>query len=373
MELPVQLNGMAWLAVIPVLGVLVFVHELGHFLAARLVKVKVEEFGFGYPPRILTLFERNGVKYTLNWLPLGGFVRMVGEEGNFDAEGSLFTKQPWQRAIVLLAGPLMNFLVAPLIFALAFNLGMPQFEGPVRIEQVATGSPAERAGLQPGDIILQVGDVHPRTLVDVSRTTDAYRGREMPVLVRRGDETIAITVVPRLVEEVPPGQGATGITIGFVPDEVTQTTVRLPWGEALVTGVRHTIFVVGLMVAGLADLIRGLIMPAVSLPPGGIAGPVGIARLTGEVVRHGLNQLLEFTAFLSINLGLINLLPLPALDGGRLVFVILEAIRRGKRIAPEREALVHLAGMMALIALMLIISYFDLTAWLRGEAVLPGM
>jgi regulator of sigma E protease len=360
-------NQLAWLAVIPVLGLLVFWHELGHFAAALWMKVKVEEFGFGYPPRAFTMFVWRGVKFTFNWLPLGGFVRMVGEEGNFDAEGSLTSKRPYQRAIVLLAGPLMNLILAPILYTIVFMSGTPYPLGPVEVTVVAPGSPAAEAGLQVGDQFVDLAGTKPTTTADVSAVTRQYQGRAMAVTVQRGEEVVTVTLVPRMPGDIPEGQGPTGIAIqrSFV------TADNL--AQAFVMGVRHTGEVLTAMVTGLIELVQSIFIPGSGPgPAGGIAGPVGIARITGELARQGLIPLIELTAFLSLNFFIINLLPLPALDGGRLMFVGLEAVRRGKRIAPEREALVHLAGMVALLALMLVVSYMDLASWWRGTPIFPG-
>lgn len=366
-DLSLLSNKLAWLAVIPVLGILVFWHELGHFLAALWMKVKVEEFGFGYPPRMATLFERKGIKFTLNWLPLGGFVRMAGEESGFDAEGSLPSKRPYQRAIVLLAGPLMNLILAPILYAIVFSAGVAYPLGKVEISAIAPGSPAALAGLQTGDQFVLVGDKRPTTTDDVRETILQYRGRAMPITVMRGEQTLSLSITPRTPAATPAGEGAAGI--GIQRALVTASS----FGQALTMGVQRTGEVVILMTTGLGQLVRNVIAPAPDAAPmGGVAGPVGIARITGELARQGLLPLIELTAFLSLNFFIINLLPLPALDGGRLVFVILEAIRRGKRIPPEREAIVHLIGMAGLLALMLVISYFDLAAWWSGAPLFPA-
>lgn len=361
------LSGWGWLAVIPVLGVLVFVHELGHFLAARWMKVEIEEFGFGYPPRIATLFERKGVKYTINLLPLGGFVRMVGEEGDFDKEGSLYQKQPWQRAIVLVAGPAMNLVLTAVVLALVLWLGAPQYHGPVTIREVAPASPAAQASLQAGDIIRAIGGKRINSLETVSRVTSEHLGQQTEVVIERDGDTLTRTILLRSPENRPPDQGAMGIVIEL-GDIESVTYVRLSWPAALVQGLLRTgqLFVV--MLDGLSDLVLGLLTGA-GAPS--VAGPVGIAQLSGEVARQGIRPLLNFMGFLSVNLALLNLLPLPALDGGRLVFVVVEWIR-GKRIPPEREAVVHFIGMMLLIGLMVVVSYFDLARWLSGQSPFGG-
>lgn len=361
-------SGLEWLAVFPMLSVLIFVHELGHFLAALWMRVGVEEFGFGYPPRMFTLFERRGVKYSINWIPFGGFVKMVGEEGDFEAEGSLVSKKPWQRAIVLFAGPFMSLLLAVIVFSLIFFIiGTPTFTGYVQVEQVALDSPSSRAGIQAGDIMLSVAGTEIHTTTDVSETTDRYLGQEVELILRRDGERLSVTLTPRRPEDTPPRQGAMGVVIS---NEIIY--LRASMWQAIVQGASQTVEVTILIVNSLSMIMRALLIPAESLPEGGVAGPIGIARITGELVKQGWLPVLNLTAFLSLNFFLLNLLPLPALDGGRLVFVFLEWIRGGKRVSPEREAMVHLVGMALLVALMFVVSYFDLVHWIRGDALIPG-
>ncbi|MFQ5857169.1 MAG: RIP metalloprotease RseP, partial [Anaerolineae bacterium] len=366
--MPSFLSGWGWLAVIPVLGLLVFVHELGHFLAARWMKVQVEEFGFGYPPRLATLFERDGVKYTINLLPLGGFVRMVGEEGDFDTEGSLYQKQPWQRAIVLAAGPAMNLVLAAAVLALVLWLGAPKPHGSVVVLEVAPDSPAAQAGLQAGDMIRAIGGEVTDSTEAVVEATSKYLGQPTEVVIERNGDTFTRTVLFRRPQDRPRDQGAMGVVIELQSVEsITYERVSIP--VALTQGLLRTAQLFLLMLIGLGDLVLRLLSG--TQVPGGVAGPIGIAQLSGEAAQQGIRTLLNFTGFLSVNLALLNLLPLPALDGGRLVFVIVEWIR-GKRIPPEREAVVHFIGMVVLIGLMAVVSYFDLARWLSGQPLLGG-
>ena len=357
------------LAVIPVLGFLIFVHELGHFLAARWMGIRVLEFGFGYPPRMFKMFDRNGVEYTFNWLPLGGFVRMAGEEGDFGAEGSMATAAPWRRIIVLAAGPFMNLLTAVVVFAIVLTAGVPT--NPVRLAAVSPGGPAALAGLQAGDVISSVDGKELLGIQAISQAIRSSAGQEVTVSIKRGEETITVTFVPRLPAQVPEGQGAAGIQIEEFESPEGPQIVRANPISAFIGGINRTVELIVLIVGGLATLIQGLISPKVDLPEGGVGGVVAIGRIAAQVAQQGWRQLLTLTAFLSVNLAILNLLPIPALDGGRILFALVEAVRR-KRIPPEKEALVHLAGFAVLIAFMLIITFVDVSNWLAGRPALPG-
>ncbi len=364
------------LAVIPVLGFLIFVHELGHFLAARWMGVRVLEFGFGYPPRALKLFERNGVIYSLNWLPFGGFVRMAGEDGDDDRPDSLPNVAPWRRMIVMAAGPAMNFLTAIVLYAMLMMVGVPQYIGdpaqaPVEIVAVAPDSPAAGAGIEAGDIIVSL-DGTPITGVEaVSAYIKEHAGQEIMVSLQRGEEVIETRLRARLPEEIPEGQGATGIQITtYIAPGQTQI-VRYGPGPALVKGWQQTVRMLGLMLDGLGQLVRSAVRPDVPAPEGGVGGLVAIGRVTAQVARQGWQDLLSLMAFLSINLGLLNLLPIPALDGGRIVFALVEAVRR-KRIPPEKEAWVHMTGFALLLLFMAVVTFMDITNWIAGKPPLPG-
>jgi len=371
-----HLSTLALFAVVPVLGFLIFIHELGHFLAARWMGVRVLEFGFGYPPRMVKLFERDGVEYTLNWLPFGGFVRMAGEDGDDDDPHALPNVAPWRRIIVMVAGPFMNLVTAVVIFAGLMMAGVPTYIGDpdkalVQIAAVAPDSPAEQAGLQAGDVILAI-DGQPITGIEnVVAAIKSNAGREISLTIRRGEEEITTSLRPRLPEEIPPGQGATGVQIQPYIGEGDIQLVRYGPLQALVGGVQQTWNTIVLMLAGLAQMIRGLISPDVPAPEGGVGGLVAIGRITAEVARQGWRDLLNLTAFLSINLAILNLLPIPALDGGRIVFALAEMISR-RRIPPEKEALIHMAGFVVLIGLMLIITFMDISNWIAGKPPIPG-
>ena len=367
-----------YLSVVPALGFLIFVHELGHFLTALRMGIKVEEFGFGYPPRMLTLFRYRGVPVTINWLPLGGFVRMAGEEGNFDAEGSLSHAPPWKKIPVMAAGSIMNLLTAIVLFSIIAMVGQPDPIGPVTVTGVVPNSPAE-SRLQPRDVILKVAGEPVDSPATLRRLIEAQQGREVVLDVQSVNQDGAtelkrVQIRPRTPEERGPNDGALGISIG-VPAEKSQGTRYVgsvnPL-QAVVDGTAKTFSFLFQMLAGLGLLLASL-FGLVSGPEGGVAGPVGITRLTGEIAqRGGLIPLLDWTALLSVNLALINLLPIPALDGSRIVFALVEWARGGKKVPPEREAMVHAVGMMVLLGLMLVITFSDVRNWLGGADAFGG-
>jgi len=348
-----------WLAIIPVLSVLVFVHEFGHFIAALWAGVKIEEAGLGYPPRLFAVRWRD-IDWSINLIPIGGFVRMLGEEDP-TAKGSLASKPPWKRIVVLLAGITMNLVLAVTLYTAVYAIGEPVPVGPVEITQVAPGSPAAAASLQVGDIVLRLDDHEVLNTMDLVSYTNAHLGQPVAMLVRRGEETLTFTITPRL--NPPAGQGAMGI--GIQMTAITETrTVSHPIWQTVGLGVQHTLDVLQFMIDGLRAMLVGQLEPAV-------AGPIGIAQVTGEVAqRSGLLGLIDLTALLSLNLALINVLPIPGLDGGRVIFVLLEALRRGKRINPEKEALVHFAGLALLVAFIAFVSIFDVLRVIRGESLL---
>jgi regulator of sigma E protease len=367
-----------YLSVIPALGFLIFVHELGHFLTAIRMGIKVEEFGFGYPPRMLTLFRYRGIPVTLNWLPLGGFVRMAGEEGNYDSEGSLAQAPPWRKIPVMAAGSIMNLLTAILLFSIIAMVGQRDEVGPVTVVEVLPTSPAARV-LQPGDVILKMDGEPVDSPATLRRLTSERLGREITLDVQSTNANNAtelknVSIRPRLPEERAANEGALGISIEVPVDKVEAVRYvnRVNPVQAIINGTVQTFTFLYMMIVGLGTLL-GSLFGLVPSPQGGMAGPIGIARMTGEIgQRGGLVPLLDWTALLSVNLALINLLPLPALDGSRIVFALIEWIRGGKKVPPEREAMVHAVGMMLLLGLMLVISFADVRNWIIGRNAFGG-
>ncbi|MEA3408185.1 MAG: RIP metalloprotease RseP [Chloroflexota bacterium] len=331
-----------------VFSLLIFVHEFGHFITAKLAGVRVEEFGFGYPPRLLSLGTWQGTRITLNALPVGGFVRM--NEDDPTVEGSLARKSRPVRALVLAAGSLMNLLLAIALYSLTFMLGaLTPVEAPgAGIYYVAPESPAEAAGLQPGDTIVKINGEEVQGVDEAANIISQNAGESITLVVRRDGRMLSpIAATPR--KNPPPNEGALGVAL-----DLPLVRKRYPVWQAVPKGF----FAIYNTIRSVFYTIRAAILGNLPIPFQ-VTGPIGIYQETAKVAKTGVDRLIEFTGFLSLNLFLVNLLPLPALDGGRLLFVMLERVRGGKKVPPEKEALVHAIGMAVLLAFMAVITYFD--------------
>ncbi len=348
---------------IVVMGVIVFVHELGHLVAAKRNGIIVEEFGLGYPPRLIKLFERDGTVYSINAIPFGGFARMRGEDDPTQP-GSFAAASRWGRAVTLLAGPVMNILLAIVLFAgLALSQGVIDTSRPSTIvREVAPDSAAAAAGILAGDRFIAADGAPINSNTDLTNYTESRAGQPVAYTIVRGEssgnagETLVITITPRASEE---GQGKLGV---YLTPPVRSVKI---W-EAAGLGFSQTWNIIYSTLTLPANLIR----EGKPLSDAGFVGPVGIAVLTGSVVREANSQgsvaiLIQFIAILSTALGMTNLFPLPALDGGRLMFVVLEAIRR-RRIEPAHEGLVHLIGFGLLLALVALLSVREIAALING-------
>lgn len=332
-----------------IIVVLVVAHELGHFLTAKMRGVEVMEFGIGFPPRIFGV-KRGGTIYSINALPLGGFVKLAGEEDP-EVAGSLAGKGYGTRILVLSSGALINLLLPFVFFSVAFMLPHTMVTAPVVVESVAAGSPAQADGFKAGDTILTINGTKVNNIQDVQRITQLNLGNEMNVEVKQTDGALqTISIVPRW--SPPQGQGAMGIVAGYSGNPVVTSQTEPVW-RAVPLAVQEVWQTLTLFKNAIVGWVAGAAAPQVT-------GPVGIAQLSGQVARAGFSPLLELAAFISINLGIINILPLPALDGGRIAFVFLEMIRRGKRVSARTEGLVHLAGFLLLIVLMVVVTYGDI-------------
>ncbi len=400
------MNNWYLLAAIPVFGLLVLVHEFGHFITAKWAGIRVEEFGVGFPPRIVGLRKRDGkgweviwfggirseedsfdslkqtpfsgtsggvstpgapvsnhTIYSLNLIPIGGFVRMPGENGDINDENghydpqSFAAKSAGKRLIVLVAGVTMNVLLAMVLFTFAFGFGEPKLLP--QIGKVVPGSPAEIAGIRPGDTIVSANNQPVKFFSDLQAVVNAEIQADknhhatVPVImqVRRSGSTELISTTVNVRVHPPAGQGPMGI-------EASSKVVfdSIPLWQAPIRGVQYTFQTTADFLHAIGQMITGSL-------PFQLAGPVGIVRITGEVAQsvpsEGWWPLLSLTAVLSLNLAIINILPFPALDGGRVVLVLIEVLRGGKRLKPEVEGFINFAGMLMLLTLMVVITFFD--------------
>ncbi|MDO8523568.1 MAG: RIP metalloprotease RseP [bacterium] len=340
-------------------------HEAGHFFSALFFGIKVEEFGFGIPPRMFGVRSKKGILYSFNWLPLGGFVKIMGEDGGDSSDPSHFANKPaWVQAAVLASGILMNLLLAYMIFVAV--VGMGTFESledkdialypdaKVMIVEISPNSPAGAAKLEAGDTISNMvsdaDSVTPKTIDETQKFIGAHKGNEILMVIGRGKSEFKVTIVPRA--NPPEGEGALGVALSMVHIKKT------PFYLAPIEGGQ-------IMWNAATATLQGFWMLIKSLWNGGagvqVSGPVGIYNLTGQATSMGLSVLLTFIALLSINLAIINVLPIPGLDGGRLLFVVIEAIR-GKKISANVSSTVHGLGLALLIALMLLITFKDIKA-----------
>jgi regulator of sigma E protease len=352
------------------LGVLVLVHELGHFLTAVWLGIKVEEFGLGYPPRARVLFVRNGVSYTLNWLPIGGFVRFGSEGESIYGVGSLAAAAPWRKILVLVAGPLMNLVLACAIFiGLYLVQGVPTAFDGAKISTVYADTPAARAGFQNGDMLVELaGQPIKTTLSILPQIGKENTGKTIPAVVERAGQRVTLTVTPGAWRDEQQGEHI-GFGFAYGPNVRNVQTGLL---NAITSGVSYTFQVLGAFLDGLRTLLLSLFGMA-KAPEGGVTGVVGMARGTGEIIQSdGLVGFLRWSALISLNLFLINLLPIPALDGSHIVFSLIEIARRGKKVPPDKEAMVHAFGFVVLMGLMVLITISDVANWLRGGSVLGG-
>jgi regulator of sigma E protease len=427
------MNNWYLLAAIPVFGICVFIHELGHFLTAKWAGIRVEEFGLGLPPRIVgfrkrasgrgweviwfngprhaedaygegdeqlaalndvvedvgtaavsmtkvvlgvrshgtpdptsTRAERHRTIYSLNFLPIGGFVRMPGENGDMNDEdgrydaGSFAAKSAGKRIIVLVAGVTMNVILAMVLFMFAYGVGQPVT--PAQIGTIEAHSPAQQAGLQSGDTIISLNGQPVQTFDDVVNTTNAivaaHSGAQtvkiVVVYTRPGVHGTFTTTVNARVNP-PAGQGKMGFS-----STTNVKLVKYPFWQAPVRGVGETFSVTGQFISTIFQMISGAIKPQIS-------GPVGITQVAGQAAQLvptlGWWPILSLTAILNINLAIVNILPFPALDGGRVFLILIELLRGGKRLKPEVEGMINLAGMAILLTLMVIITVSDVLHW----------
>ena len=347
------------LVFLAVLSVLILVHEVGHFLAAKRAGVLVEEFGFGLPPKIWGKKIGETV-YSLNLLPFGGFVRLhgeMGEEGVIEPKRAFINKSKKTRTAIILAGVFMNFALAILAFATIYSFsGIPRQTGEVKVVEVVSDSPAQTAKVLAGDIVRKVGEQKITSVEQFIGIVEENRGKRITLEVERmrGEkkEVERISLTPR--QNPPEGEGPLGVIISsteiYYPPLWQRPFVGIYYGfkEALFWGVT--------VVAGLVKILKDLFL---GQAPKDLAGPVGIFAVTSQVAQLGTLAIFNFVGILSVNLAILNAIPFPALDGGRLLFIGLESVL-GRRVLPKIEAAIHTAGMIILIFLLLAITAHDI-------------
>ncbi len=372
---------------IVVLGLLVFVHELGHFMVARRSGVKVEEFGFGFPPRAIGVFrdpasrrwrlvgrrtkESPATIYSFNWIPLGGFVRIKGEQGELaSAADSFAAKGVGTRIAIISAGVSMNVVLAALLLSVGAAIGLPQViedglppgarvrDPQVQIVNVLEGLPAAASGLQVGDAIRSVDGTAVADIESLQAYLTAHVGQPVELMLQRGSAAPypkSVTPTPREDSD----QAWIGVQL------VHAGVVSYPWYLAPVQGVRLAGEWTVQIVQAFGELFKNLVVrQQVTID---LSGPVGIATLTGTVTRLGFIYVLQFTALLSLNLAVINFLPFPALDGGRVVFLLLEKFR-GRAVSARLETAVHNIGFVVLLVLIALVTLRDLGKLFGGPS-----
>ena len=371
-----------------VLSALVLIHELGHFLAARFFGVKAEEFGVGFPPRAIGFVKDKGrwkrvagndtkeyanTIWSINWLPLGGFVRMKGEEGVAMDNDSFNSKPKYARAIILAGGVAMNWLLACLILTAGLIAGirgdltgLPSHaqvaDRAVEFVNVLPGSAAAEANIRLGDQLVRI-DGREITNVEQAQTVIKEQVEQhdtLQVEVRRGGEMVSAAVIPKPIESL--GRKGMGVAMADTG------TISFPWYRAIPEGAALTARYTGMIFTGFFDLIKNIVVG--KSVGSDVSGPVGIAVMTGKIAAQGVWPLLQFAALLSLNLAVINFLPIPALDGGRFLFLIIEAIRRQKA-SLKLEAAIHRVGFFFLMGLVLFVTARDLRQY--GSVIWNGI
>ena len=360
-----------------ILGVIVFVHELGHFMMAKLYNVKVEEFALGFPPRIFS-FKKGETEYSLNSVPLGGYCKIMGEDGeDKDNPRSFGSKSIGKRFLILSAGVMMNFVLAFVIFSAIFMAGFPQdvtnkslsiirsgnddsfiveMEGAksardvkVQISEIVKDTPADKAGLEIGDTIIKADEKEIKSVEDLQNYTEENLGEPVVLSILRGKENITKEIIPRA--EYPDGEGAMGVSL------VRTAVVSYSPLEAIKKGYEYTVHLTIFIIMAFASIVWGLITTGKTVAE--VSGPVGIAVMTQQAASMGFMTILHFTALISVNLAIINALPFPALDGGRLLFLMVEKIK-GSPINQRWEAKANNVGFALLMLLMVVITFKDI-------------
>lgn len=347
---------MTILIFIIVLGVLILFHELGHFIVAQLVGIKVEEFAFGFPPRLLS-FKRRGTHYSINLIPLGGYVKLLGEQGESTSHKAFVNKSVTQRLLVIVAGVVMNVILAIILLTIGYRLGMT----PLQLNPTALGgqqsayiliagtidkSPAQIAGLAPGDQITSVNNQIITSVTVLQDLTKQAAGKAIDITIKRNRQDIKYTLT----------LGKGDVPLGV--ELVEATKVKLGFKAALVAATKETWLGIEAIAMFVLNLFKNIFV--ISKVSESVSGPVGIYSLTAQATKLGLTFVLQLTALLSLNLAVLNIVPFPALDGGRALFIALEGIFRRKLVRENVENIIHTIGFVILIALILAITIRDI-------------
>lgn len=336
---------MTIVAAILVFCFLILSHEFGHFIVAKACGIYVEDFSLGMGPKLLS-WKGKETQYTLRLLPVGGWCKMEGEDEDSENPRAFCNKKVWQRICVVAAGPVMNFICAIILFVILFMM-VGTYSTTNQVGDVTAGYPAATAGLQSGDILLDINGFPISNWNDISTAVNQQPGQTLSCLVERDGQQLTIIITP--VYDESRGSYLLGIT---------PMQARLGFFKAVGLGVRQSVLFARELVISIVGMIRGTMEVDIS-------GPVGIVTVIGETASYGFRSLMLLTAYLSINLGLINLFPLPALDGSRIVFLAVEGIRR-KPIDRDKEGWVHTIGLFLLLGVMVLVTYHDIVRLVSG-------
>jgi len=351
------------IAFVLILGLLILVHELGHFITAIKTGVDVEEFGIGFPPKMFSI-KKGDVVYSINWIPIGGFVKIRGESGGDANDPKSFASQrTWKKSLILSAGVLMNFLLAFVLLSVGFMAGLPQSidentplhkvtNREVMIAEVLKDSPADQAGIEMGDQIISLNGKPYTESEAVYEEVEKNADSEISIIVDRRGDKMEFDVTPEQIE----GYEDRLLGISMVDTGV----IKYNFFESIWQGLLTTGLLIWRVLEAFGSMIASLFTDGKLAAE--VSGPVGVAVITGQIVKMVWLQVLQFTAVLSINLGIINILPFPALDGGRLLFVLAEAVTR-KKLSEKVENIIHNSGFLLLIVLLIVVTFRDINRY----------
>jgi len=339
------------------LSILVLVHEFGHFFAAKKTGVKVEEFGLGLPPRIIGKKFGDTV-YSLNWLPIGGFCKLYGEDGDGKGGEAFNHKNPWQKMLIVAGGVLMNLVLAVVIFSVVYGImGVPSVTEKVTVVGISKDSPAEKAGLVENDWIKKVNDVEIKTPQQLTDEVGKNKGKKVELVIGGNADLRSVQIEVR--ENPPAGEGSMGVAIS------NMEMVKLPWYkfyEGIGAGFKEACYWGEIIGGGVFKMISGLFMGNV---PKDVSGPIGMYEATSAIKKsQGMLALIHFFGVVSVNLAIVNILPFPALDGGRIIFVLYEMIFK-RKVNQKVEIVVNNIGMLLLLGLILLITVGDVGRLIR--------